>query len=253
MHICGTVICSMDVYFYALQCLSLFEIATVGEVAWPMKKTIYLFAMLRSCKSLIRKYGKAFWGRFKRISKEKLAVIMPATPNIGKSIFSVNYQFGPAYIAWYKTFMELGMQQQEAWENIWLMSEKMVTAIPKFLLQWSGKTYINGFRKKAAAHVERQQGNGLHPYDWRIVYREINDNTFELDITECGMKKLAHDFDADGMLPGICRMDNLLSHLMKNGFERTKTLGDGDNCCNCRYHIVGTCEWSPEKGFEGRK
>jgi hypothetical protein len=218
-----------------------------------MERMMYLFAMLRSRKSLIQKYGMAFWGRFKKLSKEKLAVILPATPDIGKGIFSASYRFGCVYIALYKAFMELGMQQQEAWENIWLISAKMMKTVPKFLRYQVGKAYYGGFHKKAAAHVERQQRNELHPYDWRIVYREINDNTFEIDITECGIKKLAHDFGADGLLPGICRLDYLLSHLMKNGFERTKTLGDGDNCCNCRYHIVGTCEWSPEKGFEGRK
>jgi hypothetical protein len=67
------------------------------------------------------------------------------------------------------------------------------------------------------------------------------------------MKKLAHDFGTDGLLPGICRMDYLFAHLMGNGFERTKTLGDGEDCCNCRYHIEGSCDWSPERGFVDRK
>ena len=47
------------------------------------------------------------------------------------------------------------------------------------------------------------------------------------------------DFHAEGMLPGICRMDYLFASRMKNGFERTKTLGDGDECCNCRYFSRG--------------
>ena len=218
-----------------------------------MEKTIYYFTMMRSRKPLTRKYGKEFWKIFKKRSKGKLLVILPDVPDIGTSIFSFNYQFGPAYIAWYKTFIELKMLQQEAWENIWLMNEKMMTTIPRLLLRQTGKSYINAFRKKAAAHVVRQQSNQLHPYDWQITYREINDNTFEIDITQCGLKKLAHDFDAESLLPGICRMDYLFSHLMGNGFGRTKTLGDGDDYCNCRYHSIGTCEWSPEKGFDGRK
>jgi hypothetical protein len=48
-------------------------------------------------------------------------------------------------------------------------------------------------------------------------------------------------------------MDYLMANLMGNGFTRTKTLGDGDNCCNCSYSKVGYCEWSPEKGFIERK
>ena len=125
--------------------------------------------MLRSRKILVEKYGKEFWNSFSKRSNEKLAAILPLTPNIGNSIFSFNYQFGPAYIAWYLTFLELGLRQQEAWEAIWLMNEKMVKTVPKFLLHFTGKTYINGFRKKAAAHVERQHRNELHPYDWRVT------------------------------------------------------------------------------------
>jgi hypothetical protein len=218
-----------------------------------MKRVIYCLTIIRSRKALKQKYGKKFWRGFKKRSKEKLNAVLPLVPDIGKSIFSFNYQFGPPYIAWYKTFLELGLQQQEAWETIWLMNERMVTVIPRFLLHFAGKAYFNGFRKKAAAHVSRQEQNLLHPYDWRITYREIDKNTFEIDITECAMKKLAHAFEADGLLPGICRMDHLFSHLMGNGFERTKTLGDGDDCCNCRYLVEGACEWSPEKGFETRK
>lgn len=218
-----------------------------------MKKVIYYVTIFRSRKVLKSKYGKDFWESFKKLSREKLTAILLVMPDIGKSIFSFNYKFAPAYIAWYKTFLELGLAQQEAWENLWVMNEKMVTIIPKFLLHATGKRYIGGFRKKATAHIARQRCNEIHPYDWRISYREISKNTFEVDITECAMKKLAHDFDADGLLPGICRMDFLFSHLMGNGFERTKTLGDGDDCCNCRYHLVGSCDWSPEKGFIDRK
>ena len=218
-----------------------------------MERTIYVVTMLRSRNLLTKKYGRGFFHDFKTLSKEKLNGILPQVPDIGKSVFSFNYQFGPAYIAWYKAFLELRLEQQEIWENIWLMNERMISIIPRGLLHLTGKSYINGFKKKAAMHIERQLKNALHPYDWQIAYREISDNTFEIDITECGLKKLAHDFDADGLLPGICRMDYLFSHLMGNGFERTKTLGDGDDCCNCRYHFEGSCEWAPEKGFEGRK
>lgn len=149
--------------------------------------------------------------------------------------------------------MKMGLTQQEIIKNIWLMNEKMVTTVPRPFLKTIGKMYLNGFRKKVVADMVRQQDKKLHPYDWKAVYREIDKNSFELDITECGLKKLTHDFDADGLLPGICRMDYMLSNLMGNGFVRTKTLGDGDYCCNCHYELVGKCDWSPEKGFIDRK
>ncbi|KAF5076611.1 hypothetical protein DSECCO2_158650 [anaerobic digester metagenome] len=36
----------------------------------------------------------------------------------------------------------------------------------------------------------------------KVIFREIKGNSFEIGITECGLKKLAHHFDADGLLPG---------------------------------------------------
>lgn len=44
----------------------------------------------------------------------------------------------------------------------------------------------------------------------------------------------------------ICKPD-------EKWFKRTKTLGDGDEFCNCHYEMKGSCECSPEKGFEHRK
>ncbi|NNJ28725.1 L-2-amino-thiazoline-4-carboxylic acid hydrolase [Lacrimispora defluvii] len=218
-----------------------------------MMKLIYNLTMCRSKSYLIKKYGKEFWKDFKATSDKTFAKILPQVPDIGNSIFSFNYEFGPSYIAWYKSFLKLGLTGEEATENIWVMNEKMVTTIPRPFLKATGKTYLNGFRKKAATHVALQEKGKLHPYDWHITYREINQNSFEIDITECGLKKLAHQFDADGLLPGICRMDYLFSNLMGNRFVRSKTLGDGDNCCNCHYDLEGQCEWAPEKGFTDRR
>ncbi|MDD3229671.1 MAG: L-2-amino-thiazoline-4-carboxylic acid hydrolase [Oscillospiraceae bacterium] len=218
-----------------------------------MMKLIYHLTMCRSKSYLVKKYGKGFWQDFKAASDKTFAQTLPHVPDIGNSIFSFNYEFGPSYIAWYKSFLKLGLTCKEATENIWIMNEKMVTTIPRPFLKATGKSYLNGFRKKAASHVTLQDKGKLHPYDWHITYREINQNSFEFDITECGLKKLAHQFDADGLLPGICRMDYLFANLMGNGFVRSKTLGDGDNCCNCHYDLVGECEWSPEKGFTDRR
>ena len=218
-----------------------------------MEKMIYKIAMRRSKSFLIRKYGIDFWENFKAVSDKTFLEVLPQVPDIGDSLFSFNYRFGSSYIAWYKSFLALGLSENEITHNIWTMNEKMITILPRPFLKATGKAYLNGFRKKATLHIAQQQREKLHQFDWKITYREINKNSFEIDITECGLKKLAYKFDADGLLPGICRMDYLVSHLMGNGFVRTKTLGDGDDCCNCHYDLVGKCDWSPEKGFQDRK
>ena len=218
-----------------------------------MIRMIHTLSMFRSRKALTQKYGKDFWIKFKRLSRQKLEKILPLTPDIGESIFSLNYQFGPPYIAWYQALTELGFAQTDAWEVIWLINEKLITFVPKSILQSMGKNSLGNIRKTALAHLQRQEQGKLHPLDWHIVYRDIDDNSCEIDILECGLKKLADRFDASGLLPGICRLDYLMSYYMGTGFERTKTLGDGDDCCNCRYLITGVCEWAPEKGFLNRK
>lgn len=218
-----------------------------------MEKIIYSITMKKSKSYLIGKYSKEWYDSFCALSLQIFHEILPRVPDIGDSIFSFNYKFAPAYIAWYKAFSELEIRQEETIQNIWIMNEKMIKIIPGFLLHIVGKSYFSSFRKKTVKHLHRQNTTGIHPYDWQIDYREIDDNCFEIDIKTCGIKKLAEEFEVNGLLPGICRMDYLFANLMNNGFERTKTLGDGDDCCNCRYFLKGSCEWAPEKSFEYRK
>ncbi len=147
-----------------------------------MIKLIYHLALHLSKCYLIQKYGKDFWIKFKATSDKTFAEILPQVPDIGNSIFSLNYKFGPSYIAWYKSFLELGTTQDETIQNIWTMNEKMVTTIPRPFLKATGKLYLNGFRKKAATHVTRQGKGDLHPYDWAITYREINQNCLNIGV-----------------------------------------------------------------------
>jgi hypothetical protein len=218
-----------------------------------MVKLIFKIAMCKSKVYLCRKYSKEWYSNFYTSSLKKLQLMLPKIPNIGNSIFSFNYKFAPVYIAWYKTFVEMNVSDDEITKNIWVMNENMTRIIPKPFMHLVGKIYFGSFRKKASKHIKKQNTIGIHPYDWRIEYQNIDRNCFEIDIKACGIKKMVEDYDAQGLLPGICRMDYLFANLMNNGFERTKTLGDGDDCCNCKYSIVGSCEWAPEKGFIDRK
>ena len=218
-----------------------------------MKKLIFDIATKRSRKFFSEKYSLAWYKEFTERSRKHYREITPKIPDIGKGIFSFNYKFAPAYISWYRAFTEMNVPADEIDKNIWRMNELIMGAVPKPMLHSVGKTYLNGFRRKASAHIKKQNTTGVHPYDWLIEYRDIDSNCFEIDITRCGFKTLAKDYGAEGMLPGICRVDYLSAYLMGNGFERTKTLGDGDDCCSCRYFISGSCEWSPEKGFTDRK
>lgn len=214
---------------------------------------LYHFIMLRSRRSLKRQYGKAFWKSFRQLSARYFRSVSPQVPKIGKSIFSLNYCFLPCYVAWYRAFTDLGLKPEEIDRCIWKMNDRMVSNIPRWMSKKIGKQYYRSFQKKANSHLKRQSLNQSHPLDWKIAYRKLSEEAFEIDILSCPFQQLSAKLGAGGLLPGICRMDYLFANKLGNGFTRTKTLGDGDDCCNCHYEMTGNCIWAPETGFETRK
>lgn len=215
-----------------------------------MQKFIYRLTMCRSKGYIQKQYGKSFWKSFREHSDAVFRQVAAELPDIGDSIFSFNYAYAPSYVAWYRSMRQLGLDAGQADDLIWKMNEKMLLSVPKPFLHMAGKSYLNSFRKKAKQHLQRQGKPGFSEYDWLIDYRDIDANSFEIDIRRCGFITVAKKYGVEGMLPGICSVDYMVSHYMGNGFSRTKTLGDGDECCNCHYELTGKC---PLRAPEGMK
>ena len=215
-----------------------------------MQKFIYRLTMCRSKGYIQKQYGKSFWKSFREHSDAVFRQVAAELPDIGDSIFSFNYAYAPSYVAWYRSMRQLGLDAGQADDLMWKMNEKMLLSVPKPFLHMAGKSYLNSFRKKAKQHLQRQGKPGFSQYDWLIDYRDIDANSFEIDIRRCGFITVAKKYGAEGMLPGICSVDYMVSHYMGNGFSRTKTLGDGDECCNCHYELTGKC---PLRAPEGMK
>ena len=215
-----------------------------------MQKFIYRLTMCRSKGYIQKQYGKSFWKSFREHSDAVYRQVAAELPDIGDSIFSFNYAYAPSYVAWYRSMRQLGLDAGQADDLMWKMNEKMLLSVPKPFLQMAGKSYLNSFRKKAKQHLQRQGKPGFSEYDWLIDYRDIDANSFEIDIRRCGFITVAKKYGVEGMLPGICSVDYMVSHYMGNGFSRTKTLGDGDECCNCHYELTGKC---PLRAPEGMK
>lgn len=104
-----------------------------------MMKFIYRLTMARSKKMIVQTYGKDFYIQFRNRSDSLFKSVLKETPDIGESIFSFNYAYVPSYVAWYKTMMELGLNQKQADELMWHMNEKMLLTVPKPLLHRGGK------------------------------------------------------------------------------------------------------------------
>lgn len=215
-----------------------------------MQKFIYRLTMCRSKGYIQKQYGKSFWKSFREHSDAVFRQVAAELPDIGDGIFSFNYAYAPSYVAWYRSMRQLGLDAGQADDLMWKMNEKMLLSVPKPFLHMAGKSYLNSFRKKAKQHLQRQGKPGFSEYDWLIDYRDIDANSFEIDIRRCGFITVAKKYGVEGMLPGICSVDYMVSHYMGNGFSRTKTLGDGDECCNCHYELTGKC---PLRAPEGMK
>lgn len=215
-----------------------------------MQKFIYRLTMCRSKGYIQKQYGKSFWKSFREHSDAVFRQVAAELPDIGDSIFSFIYAYAPSYVAWYRSMRQLGLDAGQADDLMWKMNEKMLLSVPKPFLHMAGKSYLNSFRKKAKQHLQRQGKPGFSEYDWLIDYRDIDANSFEIDIRRCGFITVAKKYGVEGMLPGICSVDYMVSHYMGNGFSRTKTLGDGDECCNCHYELTGKC---PLRAPEGMK
>lgn len=217
-------------------------------------RLIFTVMTLTSKKQISQDYGIGFYRQFSKTAKKHLLELLPEVPDIGDSIFGLNYNYGPCYFSWFKALRELNVDQKQALNQIWKINENFVRTFPKPILHWFAKNmYLGVFRKKAVVAEQRGKIGQLHPFDWRIEYVDIDRNTFAINIYECGMLKLADRFGYREMFPHVCRMDYLFSHYFDNAFQRTQTLADGDECCNCWYRFPGECEWAPEKGFENRK
>ena len=214
---------------------------------------IYHLTMKRSKKAVLAEYGPAFWEKFQKGSDERFSSLIREFPDIGKSMFAFNYAYAPGYVAWYKTMEELSLSAEQRDLLMLLMNEKMLLTVPKGLLHLVGKAYLSNMRKGSALHVKRQQEGKLHDLDWKVDYRDVDKEHFEIDILECGFIKYARHYQAEGMLPGICQVDYMISHYMNVGFERTKTLGAGGCCCDGKYAMCGSCKWDPKVRLQERR
>lgn len=215
-------------------------------------KFLYHLTMGRSRRLIKDKYGKVFWNNFKDLSDERFKELMTEFPDIGDSMFAFNYCYAPGYVAWYTAMEKLELTPHERDVLMLAMNEKMLLTIPKPLLHAVGKAYYRNMSKGAKHRMEKNP-ESIHPFDWEMTYVEEDKDNFRIDITACGFIAYTRKYGGEGMLPGICQVDYMISHYMNVGFERTQTLGAGGHCCDGCYHINGHCDFDIEQRLSERK
>lgn len=97
-----------------------------------------------------------------------------------------------------------------------------------------GTLFSNKVQDKKAREAESSHSS---PYemDWEFTYQKGKDE-FYCTYTQCGICKLAKREHVERFLPCMCRMDFATYEMVGAKLDRTKTLSNGDECCN--FHVT---------------
>jgi hypothetical protein len=214
--------------------------------------TAYRLLMFANKRYIARTYGTDFYRRFRSAADGKLAELAPRVPDIGKSVFAMNYAFIVAYVPFVHAFEQFDETRATAGELVWTINENLFDMIPAPLWKMMGKRAFGGRMAKRFKEAQDRGDRGLlHPRDWRL--KVLPGVGLRYDVTRCGALEVLRELGEGGVFPYACRLDHLMANRAGYLFERTRTLADGDACCNMSLTGLGFTEWSPEKGFELRR
>lgn len=212
---------------------------------------VLMFANSRYLKDT---YGEAYYQRFREIADAKLRELIPRIPDLHGSVAAMSYGFITACVPFFYAFQQFEETQKTAGELLWVIHENLLQRFPSVVSSLLGRMATSKmFVKSLRAAQQRGERGLLHPMDWRITVEEAAEGGYRSTWTQCGALQALKSIGEDGVFPYVCRIDYLMANRMGLEFSRTKTLAEGDDCCNNYIAGAGFTEWAPEKGFEFRK
>lgn len=220
---------------------------------WKVRM-IMRYIQRRIKKAFVREFSITDYHEFCKLSEQNLEKLLPDVPDIGNSVFSVDYYFIICCLNWFDTFKRMGQTSEQAASSFTFACEEYLKTWPTWLLQFTGRYIYNGIHLHRAKKAENMAADGrLHDFDWRIKFKQIDKNTFQFDIYECSALKLAKKLNMTDAFPIVCRMDYLLSHYIGYEFKRSGTLADGDDCCDSWFRFPGYTSWPVPIDIEGKR
>jgi hypothetical protein len=86
-------------------------------------------------------------------------------------------------------------------------------------------------------YVAKKSQERHYPGDWVFHFVEGVKGEFDWgwDFTECGILKFYQAQQVKELIPHLCVLDFIVSKREGTGLQRTKTLAQGDDCCDFRY------------------
>lgn len=217
-------------------------------------RTAYRVLMFANAAYLRHTYGDEFYRQFRQIADDKLRELIPRIPDLSDSMASLSYGLITAYVPFFHSFKHFERTRDQAGELLWVINENLLQRFPSALRTLLGRmaTSPRMVSSLRAAQMRGEAGQ-LDPMDWRVMIDEPVEGGYRSTMTQCGALQALRAIGEDGVFPYACRIDYLMANLMGLQFVRTKTLADGDDCCDNYIAGLGFTEWAPEKGFQNRR
>lgn len=166
----------------------------------------------------------------KRVKREYRAMLL-RTPDIGGSSLEMNL-----YIAAFVFSLHKAEPEKITPDIV----NEMVTAVfdsPFMIKAHKNKKctlFTDKVQDKKLAESRASQ-NSPYELDWKFQYKK-GDNEFYNTYTECGICKLGIRENCFEFVPCLCNMDERNYRNEGGKLHRTKTLAQGDDCCD--FHVT---------------
>ena len=168
---------------------------------------------------------------FKKRVKQEFKAMLQRTPDVGGSFLESNLYVAAFVFSFYKADEERVTPE---------IVDKMVDSVfdsPLLVKLHKLKkcTLFDEEVQNVKLEKSKDSQNSKYELDWKFEYVK-GENEFFNTFTECGICKLGLRENCFQFVPCLCNMDERHYRLEGGELHRTKTIANGDDCCD--FHVV---------------
>lgn len=196
-----------------------------------LAKGIEMMCFKSTLEALGKAYPKMDRNEYKKKVKKEFKEMLLRTPDIGGSSLESNLYIAAFVFSLYKADPDRITPE---------IVDKMVMAVfdsPFMVKAHKNKKCImftDKVQEKKLAESRASQ-NSKYELDWKFDYQKGVDEFYNT-YTECGICKLGKRENCFEFVPCLCNMDERNYRNEGGQLHRTKTLANGDECCN--FHVT---------------
>lgn len=173
-------------------------------------------------------------GGFKKRHRAEYRAMVARTPGIGgvrENMLCMTLYIACYGFAYYKAAPEaVTMEVFDGMIQAVCQSDRMAQA-------YKGKDAFDAKQMAAYEKGAARSQKGEYPMDWKFTFHwDSRVPEYFLTYSECGVCKLGRQEGLSFLVPHVCVMDYAMIELKGAKLLRTKTLGNGDDCCD--FHVV---------------